>query len=660
MAAYSITAGTRRVQYSGSAGTGPYAFTFPIVTSSDIAVYKDATKLVEGSGSSQYQVTISTSDGTGSVTLGTAASSSNTITITGARPVQRTSDFVTAGDLLASTLNSELDSQTIFTQQVSESTDRALQAPVTDPTTIDMTLPAKADRLGKLLGFHSSTGNPEATTGKVASVSISTSTLSAGASATGSATYTESTGALALALGLPIGASGVDGGGLPFTFNSTTTDGNPGSGVFRLNHSSLGSASQIYISDSSAATSNPDVSGYVLTWDDSTTTGDRGTILIMRKDAPQNFAIYKVDDASVDASSYIKLNVAHVASNGTLSGECTFSFFRTGNIGATGASGSGSGDLVGPSGATDNAIARYDGGTGKLVQNSTASLSDAGLLTAKNITVGTAAEADALVLFDGHAVDMYIALDDSADQLVIGTGSTAGTNSILTLTDDSLTIGDGAAADTKLVYDGNSKDFYVGLDDSADKLVIGVGAAVGTNSILTLDDDSVTIGDGAAADTKLVFNGNAQDYYVGLDDSADDLVIGLGSTVGTTPAISIDENQVVSFGKSVTSSTQTATVTGNVTPDFSQFSNFVLTMSGNVTLKDPSTEAVGNSGVFVFIQPSSSAGKTLAVEAQYKTAGDAAYTLSSGVNDVDIIPYFVSASGSIIMGKITKDMAGSA
>ena len=40
---------------------------------------------------------------------------------------------------------------------------------------------------------------------------------------------------------------------------------------------------------------------------------------------------------------------------------------------------------------------------------------------------------------------------------------------------------------------------------------------------------------------------NAQDYYIGLDDSADDLIIGLGSAVGTTPAIKIDENQDVTL-----------------------------------------------------------------------------------------------------------------
>ena len=110
-----------------------------------------------------------------------------------------------------------------------------------------------------------------------------------------------------------------------------------------------------------------------------------------------------------------------------------------------------------------------------------------------------------------------------------------------------LTVGDAAAEDTKLLFDGNAKDFYIGLDDGTDTLVVGEGSTVGTNPILTLTDDSVTIGDGAAVDTKIVYDGNAQDFYIGLDDSADDLVIGLGSTVGTTPAVTIDEDQKVVF-----------------------------------------------------------------------------------------------------------------
>ena len=132
------------------------------------------------------------------------------------------------------------------------------------------------------------------------------------------------------------------------------------------------------------------------------------------------------------------------------------------------------------------------------------------------------------------------------DGLLIKDGNISG-DVALAGTTPTFTIGDAGAEDAALVFDGNAKDFYIALDDSADKLVIGEGSTVGTNSILTITDDSVTIGDAAAVDTKIVFDGNAQDYYVGLDDSADDLVIGLGSTVGTTPAISINSDRDVTI-----------------------------------------------------------------------------------------------------------------
>ena len=87
---YSIAAVTRRAVYTGSAGTGPYAFSFACLATSDIAVFKNETKLTE---TSDYTVTLSSSTGTGSVTLGSAASGSDTITLVGARALARTTDL---------------------------------------------------------------------------------------------------------------------------------------------------------------------------------------------------------------------------------------------------------------------------------------------------------------------------------------------------------------------------------------------------------------------------------------------------------------------------------------------------------------------------------------------------------------------------------------
>jgi len=144
----------RRVVFAAS-GTGPYSFTFEILAAADIAVFDDDDLLTL---TTDYTVTINL-DGTGSVTLA-APPSGTQIAIVGNRTIQRISDFVTGGDFFANTLNTELDQQTIFAQQNAEGLSRALQAPQTDPTTIDMTLPRAADRAGKYLAFDVN-GNPE-------------------------------------------------------------------------------------------------------------------------------------------------------------------------------------------------------------------------------------------------------------------------------------------------------------------------------------------------------------------------------------------------------------------------------------------------------------------------------------------------------------------
>ena len=155
---------TRRAVYapSGAGGVGPYAFTFEILANTDIAVYKDDTLLTL---TTHYTVTIN-ANGTGSVLinatgLALSPTSPTQYAIIGNRTIARSTDFTTGGDFFANTLNDELDQQTIFAQQNSEGLNRALQAPQTDPTTINMTLPAKATRASKTLTFDAN-GDPSA------------------------------------------------------------------------------------------------------------------------------------------------------------------------------------------------------------------------------------------------------------------------------------------------------------------------------------------------------------------------------------------------------------------------------------------------------------------------------------------------------------------
>ena len=82
-----------------------------------------------------------------------------------------------------------------------------------------------------------------------------------------------------------------------------------------------------------------------------------------------------------------------------------------------------------------------------------------------------------------------------------------------------------ADADTTITAD---------TDDQIDFKVGGTDVVTLTNSNLVLKGTTptITIGDAGAEDTKIQFDGNAQDFYIGLDDSGDELQIGKGSTLG--------------------------------------------------------------------------------------------------------------------------------
>ncbi len=162
MADVPINAVVRRVQFSGNTGLGPFAFTFNILADSDIVVFKNNTQL---NLTSEY--TISTaSNGTGTITLtgsgnGTALVATDLLTIVGGRSLARTTDFTTGGDLLASSINEQLDSNVIMVQQLDEKFDRALRQSQSDADG-NMEIPSKDNRKGKVLAFNATTGNPEA------------------------------------------------------------------------------------------------------------------------------------------------------------------------------------------------------------------------------------------------------------------------------------------------------------------------------------------------------------------------------------------------------------------------------------------------------------------------------------------------------------------
>jgi len=178
------------------------------------------------------------------------------------------------------------------------------------------------------------------------------------------------------------------------------------------------------------------------------------------------------------------------------------------------------------------------------------------------VTIGDSGDEDAGIAIEGQGTDdWHLAFDTTDDDFKIGYGTAAGTTDRITLVDTAVEVilGDATEADNSITFNGNAQDFYIGLDDNVDDLVIGLGSAVGTTPAFAIDENQVTtfsqdpiiaggtptlkIGDAGEEDTSVVFDGNAQDFYIGLDDTDDDLKIGLGVAVGTTPAITINEAQ---------------------------------------------------------------------------------------------------------------------
>ena len=669
--------------YSGNGSTTAFAYGFKIFASTDIKVYIRSsagveTLKAEGTGSANYGISGVGAASGGTVTFVTAPASGETVVLIRDTSQVQSTDYVENDPFASTDHENALDRLTMISQEMQEEMDRSFKVSKTTSITTPEFTDDASTRADKLLGFSSDGNALEATTGRVSSVSVSNVATSSGAPGTATASFTTSSGALAL--GIPIGQTGHAGismqysttttdsdpgagfirlnntslnsatimyvddsdgatdisawvqswdnsssgskgfitiagnpnsssplvifkvngtvtdasgytkvpvayvagstsitnsaeisvqfspagdgdvAGLDYTFSTTTTDSDPGTGVLRLNHGTIGSATAIYIDDSDA--NSADVSAYLLTWDDSTNSADRGQIYITKKSAPANFAIFKVSGASTDASGYVKLAVTHVSSNGSFSNTdpIAVEFNRTGNAGADGT-------MSGPGSSTDNAVTRFNGTSGETVQNSGVTLDDSNHMSFPD---------DAKAQFGGSN-DLQI-YHDASNSFINDAGT------------------------------GNLKIASSQID------LLG-GTDAGETMATFVDDGAVTL------------------YH---DNSAKIATSATGvSITGTVLA---------------TTDTDTSN-TGSVTLDFGANQNFVLTLTGNVTLANPSTEQVGQAGVIVCIQDGTGS-RTLSLGTDYETAGGAGITLSTAASAVDVIPYFVKASGSIQLGAV--------
>lgn len=137
------------------------------------------------------------------------------------------------------------------------------------------------------------------------------------------------------------------------------------------------------------------------------------------------------------------------------------------------------GDVVGPASSTDNAIVRFDGTTGKLVQNSGITIADGASGTLSNTNSGdvtlNASVADIFgltgqeITADDPAADRLVFWDDSAGKL---THLTAGSG--LTITDTTITAsgGGGITLGTPVASTSGTTVSFTGIPSGTKRIVV--------------------------------------------------------------------------------------------------------------------------------------------------------------------------------------------
>jgi hypothetical protein len=158
-----------------------------------------------------------------------------------------------------------------------------------------------------------------------------------------------------------VGAQGVQGrdgnfGGATFdyTFDSSTTASDPGTGKIRFNNATLSSASSMYIDATDDFATN--IANYLATIDDSTST-IKGHFKISRKGLESTFALFTINTLT-DNTGWYTVSCSYVSGAGTFSNndDIVITFARTGDKGDTGAQGVQG--TVGAQGATGSAGAQ--------------------------------------------------------------------------------------------------------------------------------------------------------------------------------------------------------------------------------------------------------------------------------------------------------------
>ena len=206
-----------------------------------------------------------------------------------------------------------------------------------------------------------------------------------------------------------------------------------------------------------------------------------------------------------------------------------------------------------------------------------------------------------------------------------------------------------ADADRVVVNDAGTMK-QVALTDFETYFESALDTLSNVTTVGALNSGSITSGFGAidVGSSNLTATGTIS---LGATSFNDNNITNVGSIALDSIASDAGTGTAITFSAGNVPNTQTAgSQSGNITPDFSQYTNFILTLTGNIVLQDPGDEVAGQSGIFVFIQDGTGSRTLSHADDRYFVAGGSSITLSTAANAIDIVPYFVQADGKIHLG----------
>ena len=219
---------------------------------------------------------------------------------------------------------------------------------------------------------------------------------------------------------------------------------------------------------------------------------------------------------------------------------------------------------------------------------------------------------------------------------------------------------DGSATDAgdRIILNGtdngsSNADDSLLYEEATDDVGLVTGTAVDT---FTFDGNAKVEGTMRASATGAIkVEGNTDDGILILDASASGVDVGSaivfeeGTDDGAMALSGVTRlSNLESVERGVTAKTEISDGGSSKILDFNANQNFIINMNASLTLGQPVTGQVGQTGFIVFKQDATGS-RTLTLNSAFKNPGGTAPTLTTTANGIDVVGYIISSPNEILL-----------